>query len=129
TNASTSYHYGRSGRKSPAIPRSHTFCRLSSRPQTRLRIQCRRMSSPKPALDDLRIERRPETAPSSLQSWLVVVVVFLVLLAAAAVWWRAHSNILEVQTVVARGLSGGSGTDRTVLHASGYVTARRQATV
>jgi HlyD family secretion protein len=86
------------------------------------------MSSPKPALDDLRIERRPEAARSS-HNWWVVAAVLLVLLAGAAVWWRSRSNIVEVQTVLARSSGGGGGTDRTVLHASGYVTARRQATV
>jgi RND family efflux transporter MFP subunit len=87
------------------------------------------MSSPKPALDDLRIERRPEASRAGRGSWPAVLVL-LVLLAAAAYWWQTRSSGLEVQTVVARSIaSGGGGADRTVLHASGYVTARRQATV
>jgi RND family efflux transporter MFP subunit len=86
------------------------------------------MSSPKPALDDLRIERRPEAARSSNKSWLVIVAVMLALLAGAALWWRGRADLVEVQTVPARRLGGGE-SDRTVLHASGYVTARRQATV
>jgi RND family efflux transporter MFP subunit len=86
------------------------------------------MSSPKPALDDLRIERRPEAARSSNKSWLVVVAVILALLAGAALWWRGRSDLVEVQTVPARKIGGGE-TDRAVLHGSGYVTARREATV
>jgi RND family efflux transporter MFP subunit len=86
------------------------------------------MSSQKPALDDLRIERRPEEARSSKYSWLLVVVVVLALVAGAALWWRGRSVLVEVQTVPARKIGGG-GTDRSVLHASGYVTARREATV
>ncbi len=86
------------------------------------------MSSPKPALDDLRIERRPDAARSSNYLWLVGVAVSLAVLAGAALWRRARAEVVEVQTVLAR-RSGGGGTDRAVLHASGYVTARREATV
>jgi RND family efflux transporter MFP subunit len=85
------------------------------------------MSSPKPTLDDLRIERRPETAGSST-SWLAVGALLLFGLAGAAVWWHGHSNAVEVQTAPARQIAG-SDAQRTVLNASGYVTARRQATV
>jgi HlyD family secretion protein len=86
------------------------------------------MSSDKPPLDALRIERRPEPPPSS-RSWLAIVaVVLLLLLAGAVVWWHSRSGAVEVQTAMARD-GGGSGGDRTVLNASGYVTARREATV
>ena len=85
------------------------------------------MSSDKPPLDALRIERRQEQ-PSSAWPWLAVAVVVLLLLAGAAVWWHSRSSAVEVQTAVARE-AGGNGGDRTVLNASGYVTARRQATV
>ena len=87
------------------------------------------MSSPKPALDDLRIERRPEKAGKP-QSSLAAVVVVLAVLAGAAVWWHGRADTVEVRTVPARAVGGGGGTtERTVLNASGYVTARRQATV
>jgi len=85
------------------------------------------MSSPKSPLDELRIERRPERPPQ-LQPWLAVVVVVALLLLGAAVWWHSRAGAVEVQTAVARGV-GGVGGDRTVLNASGYVTARREATV
>jgi len=88
------------------------------------------MNSTKPTLDDLRIERRPEKAGSS-KSWLAVAVILLLLLAGAAVWWHGRAEAVEVRTVSARasGGGGGSSAERTILNASGYVTARRQATV
>jgi len=85
------------------------------------------MSSPNPSLDDLRIKRRPETAAPA-RSWPAAVAVALVLLAGAALWWRGRVETVEVRTVPARAANIG-GAERTVLNASGYVTAQRQATV
>jgi RND family efflux transporter MFP subunit len=57
----------------------------------------------------------------------IVVVLVLVLLAMV---WHSRSGGIIVHTAVARELGGGStGGERTVLNASGYVTARRAATV
>ncbi|MGA2555858.1 MAG: efflux RND transporter periplasmic adaptor subunit [Verrucomicrobiota bacterium] len=87
------------------------------------------MSSPKPTLDDLRIERRPESAGAS-KSWLAVAIVILAALAGAAIWWHGRTEAVEVRIVAAKASGGGgSGAERTILNASGYVTARRQATV
>jgi RND family efflux transporter MFP subunit len=85
------------------------------------------MSSPKPTLDDLRIERSPEPEPGSRFRWVVIGVVLLALVA-AAVWWRGQAGAIQVRTVPVRDAAG-NGIERTVLNASGYVTARRQATV
>jgi len=85
------------------------------------------MSSPKSPLDELRIQRRPEQ-PSPLKPWLVVVGVVALLTLGAAIWWHAQADAIEVRTAVARDARGGGG-DHTVLNASGYVTARRAATV
>lgn len=53
----------------------------------------------------------------------------LVVLAAAAVaWLTTRTKAAEVRTAVARQETT-SGGERTVLNASGYVTARRQATI
>ena len=84
------------------------------------------MSSTKPTLDGLRIERGAEREPQS-KLWLVTAVVVILLAMGAALWWHSRSGAIEVQTALARDSS--SGGDRTVLNASGYVTARREATV
>src|SRR5688572_25434083 len=86
------------------------------------------MSSQKPSLDDLRIERgsKPQTSPLR---WLVPVIILLLLLAAG--WWFMRPKPVEARTTLARELvaSGGEAEKRTVLNASGYVVARRAATV
>jgi RND family efflux transporter MFP subunit len=85
------------------------------------------MSSPKSPLDELRIERRP-ARPSPFKPWMAVVVLAVLLVLGGAVWWHAQAGAVVVQTAVARDARSG-GADRTVLNASGYVTARREATV
>ena len=84
------------------------------------------MSPPKSPLDDLRIERGAGQKPQS-RLWLVVAAVVVLALIGAALWWHSKAGAIEVQTALARDSS--SGGDRTVLNASGYVTARREATV
>jgi HlyD family secretion protein len=81
----------------------------------------------KSTLDDLRIERRPER-PSSSTSRMTVFGLLIVFVVGAAFWWYSRPGILEVSTAIAR-QTGGASADRTVLNASGYVTARREATV
>lgn len=85
------------------------------------------MSHPKPSLDDLRIERKP-AGESGAKAWLTLGVILLLLLAAAAAWWLKGPRVLEVRTSPARAAVT-AGNERTVLNASGYVTARREATV
>jgi RND family efflux transporter MFP subunit len=85
------------------------------------------MSIKQDSIEQLRIQRGPETKGSSF-SWLAAVVLLVALLAGAAFWWHGRADSVEVQTVAARQMAGG-GADRTILNASGYVTARRQATV
>jgi RND family efflux transporter MFP subunit len=85
------------------------------------------MDSQKPTLDDLRIKRsdKPE---SNLRIRPVAIGIVVLVLAAGVIWWLTRPKAIEVRTVVAREISGASG-DHTVLNASGYVTARRAATV
>jgi HlyD family secretion protein len=85
------------------------------------------MSQPKPALDALRIERN-EGVKSRSGTWIGVSVVVLLLLGAAAAFWFARPKPVKVRVAVAREVGGGT-TARTVLNASGYVVARRAATV
>src|SRR5262249_51735208 len=78
-------------------------------------------------LGQLRIERDGQP-PRSSARWLAVIAVALVI-AAAGVWFAwGRLAAPVVRTAIARDAapSGGSGS---VLDATGYVTARRQATV
>lgn len=77
-------------------------------------------------LDQLRIEREPEEA-SRPSRWPAFIVITVVLTAAASWWFLKPAAAIEVRTVVAREVS--NQVVNTVLNASGYVTARRQATV
>ena len=85
------------------------------------------MSSPKPTLDDLRIERSPEPEPTS-QFWPVAIGILVLALVMAVVWWLKRPAAIPVRTVLVREATG-NGTEHTVLNSSGYVTARREATV
>jgi RND family efflux transporter MFP subunit len=85
------------------------------------------MSQSKPSLDDLRIERKPETR-SKPGTWAGLVLFLVLLLGGVSVWWLKRTSAIEVRTVTAR-QTATVGNERTVLNASGYVTARREATV
>ena len=85
------------------------------------------MSAPSPRLDDLRIERKENSSASRSSPWIAIVLVALVL-GAIVLWWLKRPAAIEVRTVVAREAAA-AGPERTVLNASGYVTARREATV
>ncbi len=84
------------------------------------------MSEMKNKLDDLKIDRSQQPAAGS-KLWLLAVALVLAL-AVAAGWWWMQPKAVAVQTAVARQADSGGG-QHTVLNASGYVTARRQATV
>jgi len=61
-------------------------------------------------------------------AWIFALAVTLVILG-AMIWWHSVSNAAAVTTAVARDAAGGGNSERIVLNASGYVTARREATV
>ncbi len=85
------------------------------------------MSDPKDDLSALRIEREPLDANSGRWAkWLVLS--FLLIAGGAGGWYwlnRERPVEVEVATVSERA----AGTQASVLNASGYVTARRRATV
>jgi RND family efflux transporter MFP subunit len=58
----------------------------------------------------------------------VAIGIFVLALVMAAVWWLKRPAAIPVHTVLVREATG-NGIERTVLNSSGYVTARRQATV
>ncbi len=84
------------------------------------------MSPEKSTLDTLRIDRSPAGEGRSGGWWLAILVLAIVL-GLAWIWWQHAHRPVEVRTVTVQA-SDANGS-RTVLNASGYVTARRQATV
>ncbi len=86
------------------------------------------MSFDQNALDSLKIERAAEPESSSnVYRWLIGAVLLLAVVAGAFALLR--DNAIEVATATAVPVSNGSGGGSAVLNASGYVVARRQATV
>lgn len=85
------------------------------------------MSVDKETLDGLRIDRPHASARRSATPWLAIVLGAIVLIAAAA-WFLTRGRAIEVQAAQARTVTSSSGGG-AVLNATGYVTARRQATV
>ena len=79
-------------------------------------------------LDQLKIDREPEGEDQASRWGRWLALALLVATVAASGWWAlGRPSVPEVRTTVARSVSGASAG--TVLNASGYVTARRQATV
>ena len=70
---------------------------------------------------------RSNKPESNSRIWPVAIGVFVLVLVAAVVWWLTRPKAIEVRTAIARDIASGGG-ERTVLNASGYVTARRAAT-
>jgi RND family efflux transporter MFP subunit len=74
----------------------------------------------------LRIDRQPDRPPRRWIAWLAVVIV--VCAAGIGVWtWITRERPIQVETVTVSERAAGS--QAAVLNASGYVTARRRATV
>lgn len=83
------------------------------------------MNPDKHTLDQLRIDHR-RTEDRSAPLWIAFILVIILVLA-GGVWWWQQPKALLVQAVTAQEVEGGA--PKTVLNSSGYVTARRQATV
>jgi HlyD family secretion protein len=86
------------------------------------------MDPQKPALDDLRI-KRSDLPESNSRIRPVAIGLVVLALAALVIWWLTRPKGVEVHTAIARETGSAGGGDHTVLNASGYVTARRAATV
>ncbi len=82
----------------------------------------------KEKLDALKIDRGQEP-PSSGAGLKIGIGVLVVVVAATAAWWVLRSKAVLVRTTTVEASAGASGGASSVLNASGYVTARRQATV
>jgi RND family efflux transporter MFP subunit len=83
-------------------------------------------------LRELRLDRTQRDEPSSGargRGVLIAVIAALLLIAAAALAYQLRWRRLEVQSATAVEPSASSGASGSVLQATGYVTARREATV
>src|SRR5713226_9203496 len=84
------------------------------------------MAAEKELLDELRIHR--DDAPRMKTPRWLLLGISVVLVIAAGIWWQRTTRAASVRTAPVREIAGGGGA-RGVLNASGYVTARRRATV
>ncbi len=84
------------------------------------------MSTEKQGLEGLRIDRTVAPARAS-KVWLLVFVLVLMVVAGGVLFWLQRPQPVAVRTEMVRVTT--TGGDRTLLNASGYVTARRQATI
>ena len=82
-------------------------------------------------LNQLRIDRGSAPAPSGKSAiWLGVAAAIVVAAALVAAWWWTRPRAVPVQIVSATAIAGdGAAAAGSILDASGYVVARRQATV
>ncbi len=76
-------------------------------------------------LKELRIDRGAH-APRTGAVWALVVVLLLALAAAGGWWWFGQAQAATVRTATVQEKGGSAGT---VLNATGYVAARRKATL
>ena len=60
---------------------------------------------------------------------LIVVVILLLAVVAGVIYWTRREPIMEIRTAEAAVRSGAAGAANSILSASGYITARRRATV
>lgn len=80
-------------------------------------------------LNQLRIDRN-KVEPPSRMPWIIALILVGLLIAAGAWWWLSTSGqSFEVASVTTVAPSASGGGSTAVLQATGYVTARRQATV
>jgi RND family efflux transporter MFP subunit len=80
-------------------------------------------------LNQLRIDRAAAPAPSAKGLWLGVAAV-VILAAALGFWWATRPGAVAVHVVAPQPMAGGgAAATGSILDASGYVVARRQATV
>ncbi|HVP11077.1 MAG TPA: efflux RND transporter periplasmic adaptor subunit [Phycisphaerae bacterium] len=84
------------------------------------------MSPDKKALDGLRIDRT-DAPRRRLPVAVLATAVAVIAVAAGLVWWLTRPKPVVVRTFVVQ--EAASGGEKTLLNASGYVTARREATV
>jgi RND family efflux transporter MFP subunit len=80
-------------------------------------------------LNALRIDRTTTPASRSRAGLKIGIGALAISVVAFAAWWGLRARAVPVRTVVVEETAQVSGASSAVLNASGYVTARRQATV
>jgi RND family efflux transporter MFP subunit len=81
-------------------------------------------------LNQLRIDRRDDPPPTRGRALLLAAAIGLPLLLYAGWWaWSTSRASIAVQTATAHAIGGAGGGSASVLDATGYVVARRMATV
>ena len=83
------------------------------------------MSADKESLDALRIDRTAKRR--GVSPWLLVILLLVLGIGGAAFWFFTRPKAAVVRTIAVQEKS--SGGQKTLLNGSGYVTARRAATV
>ncbi|HEX2583816.1 MAG TPA: efflux RND transporter periplasmic adaptor subunit, partial [Steroidobacteraceae bacterium] len=82
------------------------------------------------ALNSLRIERSDEPSPSSgSRNRIVMLVIIVVAAVALGAWWYSSTRATEVEIIEVQATRSSGNSAASVLDASGYVVARRIATV
>ena len=82
----------------------------------------------KEELASLKIDREARGGGSRPGLWITVILL-LAALAAGGLYWWTREPVVQVRTAEAAVRTGAAGAPNAVLNASGYVTARRRATV
>jgi RND family efflux transporter MFP subunit len=80
-------------------------------------------------LNQLRIDRGSASEPSGNAGIWAAIGVAAAVIAGGAVWWFTRPTGVPVHVVSAQAVGGGEAAAGSILDASGYVVARRQATV
>ena len=86
------------------------------------------MENQRELLNQLRIDRNEAKPPSRLP-WILALLVVAALGGSGIWWWLASGPVLVVSPVAAMAPGANADSATAVLQATGYVTARRQATV
>ncbi len=88
------------------------------------------MTHPQDLLNELRLDRRAPRPASARPLWPWMLAAAVLLIAIAGAWWLlAGAQPIVVRTVTAIAVPAGGNRASSVLDATGYITARRMATV